>query len=132
MTNIMYNTSWQGVSAATRNHFKDKEPELLPLLDELLTNFNYDEVKSRIEEKHKPIAHLFCLGADMGQVYAFIEANQVFEVALEACKRGIPCLTVHDEFIVPKEDEGAMWELMYSTYIEKDIYRHIDLISIEK
>ena len=132
MTNIMYNTSWQGVSAATRNHFKDKEPELLPLLDELLTNFNYDEVKSRIAEKHKPIAHLFCLGADMGQVYAFIEANQVFEVALEACKRGIPCLTVHDEFIVPKEDEGAMWELMYSTYIDKDIYRHIDLISIEK
>ena len=29
-----------------------------------------------------------------------------------------------------KEDEGAMWELMYSTYIDKDIYKHIDLTQL--
>ena len=130
ITNIMYNTSWQGVANSVRKYYKEKEPELVPLLDELLTNNTYMDIKEKIITKHKPINHLFCLGADFGQVYAFIETNNVYEVAVEACRRGIPCLTVHDEFIVPKEDEEAMWELMYSTYVDKDIYKHIDLTQL--
>lgn len=130
MTNIMYNTSWQGVAQAVRNYFKEQEPDLEPMLDELLANNTYDDIKEKIITKHKPINHLFCCGADFGQVYAFIEANNVFEVAVEACRRGVPCLTVHDEFIVRKEDEGIMWELMYSTYVDKDIYKHIDLTQL--
>jgi hypothetical protein len=39
----------------------------------------------------------------------------IFEVALQLCRRGIPALTVHDEIIVPRKDEGEAREVMYST-----------------
>ena len=38
----------------------------------------------------------------------------VFAVARYAVEWDIPCLTIHDEFLVPEENEMAMEELMYT------------------
>ena len=81
----------------------------------------------KIIERHEPVNHLFCLGADMGQHYAWLESNLVFQIAHQLHYQDIPCLTVHDEFIVPTEDEGILEQIMYSTGMDEEIYKSIEL-----
>ena len=61
----------------------------------------------------------------IGMNLQFLESSLVFEVAVQLCRRGIPTLTCHDEFIVPQADKGEAEEVMYSTYIDKRLYRAI-------
>ena len=58
---------------------------------------------------------MFLQGKAKGQEYAWLEANLVFEVAGRLARSGVPALTVHDEFIVPKGMEDIVWEFMYTT-----------------
>ena len=52
----------------------------------------------------------------MGQHYQWLEANLVFHVAHQLSLKGVPALTVHDEFIVREEDKEIVEGLMYSTW----------------
>ena len=65
-------------------------------------------------ERNKPIGRAFLQGVYWGQYWAWLEANLVFEVAHYASMMDIPCLTIHDEFIVRKSDAEAMQELLYT------------------
>ena len=67
------------------------------------------------------------MGADIGQHYAWLETNLVFQIAYQLHYQDIPCLTVHDEFIVPTEDESILEEIMYSTGMDEEIYKSIEL-----
>jgi hypothetical protein len=126
--NMMYNVSYQGIKLALRNYYNgDASESWKQKYDALIKQIRVSEVTKMILERHQPIAHLFFLGAIMGQHYAWYEANAIFEVALNACKAGIPCLTVHDEFIIPIGRETAMWDLMYSVCLNETIYKGIDL-----
>ena len=52
----------------------------------------------------------------MGQHYQWLEANLAFHAAHQLSLKGIPALTVHDDFIVREEDKEIAEGLMYSTW----------------
>ena len=68
--------------------------------------------------RNKPIASCLMKGKAMGQHYQWLEANLVFHVAHKLSLRGIPAITVHDEFIVRERDKAIAEELMYSLWPE--------------
>jgi hypothetical protein len=75
--------------------------------------------KSVIEailERNKPIAPCLMQGKAMGQHYQWLEANLVFHVAHQLSLRGVPALTVHDEFIVMEKDKDIAEQLMYNEW----------------
>ena len=52
----------------------------------------------------------------------------VFNVAHQCCLyHDVPCLTVHDEYIVPKNGKDTLEMLMYSTGLDSDIYKSVEL-----
>jgi|GEM_PF-2350262 len=73
-------------------------------------------VMKAILERNKPIASCLMQGKAMGQHYQWLEANLVFHVAHQLSLRGVPALTVHDEFIVMEKDKDIAEELMYSEW----------------
>ena len=59
----------------------------------------------------------------MGQHYAWLEANLVFEVANYFGQHlKIPCLTIHDEFIVTKDVAEAAEDFLYTVGLDESIY----------
>ena len=70
-------------------------------------------IMDAIARRNEPIQPCFFRGDAVGQHYAWLEANLVFEVARYAVNWEIPALTVHDEFIVAEENEDGMNELLY-------------------
>ena len=68
-----------------------------------------------IADRNAPIAQCFFKGKAMGQRYAWLEANLVFEVARLLARMDISALTVHDEFIVPVDMVEAVHEVRYTT-----------------
>ena len=73
-------------------------------------------VINAILKRNKPIAPCLMHSKAMGQHYQWLEANLVFHVAHQLSLKGIPALTVHDEFIVREEDKEIVEGLMYSTW----------------
>mgnify|MGYP005746831581 CR=1 FL=1 len=125
---IMLNVSYKGVGLAMSNFNKKQDKEFQSLYAELLTEYKPVEITNKIIERHKSVNHLFCLGATMGQHYAWLEANMVFNVAHQCCLyHDVPCLTVHDEYIVPKNGKDTLEMLMYSTGLDSDIYKSVEL-----
>lgn len=86
--------------------------------------FNLAKLQRLIKLRHKSIATMF-YQPKIGMNLQFLESSLVFEVAVQLCRRGIPTLTCHDEFIVPQADKGEAEEVMYSTYIDKRLYRSV-------
>ena len=130
---IMLNVSYGGVGQALTNAMNREEENnpnssLVVLYKEFKESISsIRSVVDKIIERHEPVNHLFCLGADMGQHYAWLESNLVFQIAHQLHYQDIPCLTVHDEFIVPTEDEGILEQIMYSTGMDEEIYKSIEL-----
>jgi hypothetical protein len=73
-------------------------------------------VMKAILERNQPIASCLMQGKAMGQHYQWLEANLVFHVAHQLSLRGVPAITVHDEFIVMEKDKDIAEELMYSEW----------------
>ena len=129
---IMLNVSYRGVGLAMSNLVRKSDENFKELFEELTTQFKTTEIIDKIIERHKPVNHLFCLGADMGQHYAWLESNLVFQIAHQLHYHDIPCLTVHDEFIVPTEDIDTLEMLMYSTGMDEKVYKSIELKPLTK
>ena len=68
-----------------------------------------------IADRSTSIAQCFFKDKAMGQQYAWLEANLVFEVAILLARMDVPALTVHDEFIVPVDMVEAVHEVRYTT-----------------
>jgi hypothetical protein len=79
-------------------------------------------IMDAIAKRNEPIRPCFFRGDAVGQHFAWLEANLVFEVARYAVNWEIPALTVHDEFIVPEENEDGMNELLYTVGLDEAIY----------
>ena len=129
---IMLNVSYGGIGQALSNFIKKEEKNGNSSLVELYNEFKESvssirSVADKIIERHQPVNHLFCLGAEMGQHFAWLESNLVFQIAHQLYIHNIPCLTVHDEFIVPTEDIPMLKEIMYSTGMDEEIYKSIEL-----
>ena len=68
--------------------------------------------------KHDSIRQYFLQGTKGGQFSTWIESNVVYNIAKEATLKGIPCLTIHDEFLVEAKHQQEMEKLMnnHTTY----------------
>jgi hypothetical protein len=68
--------------------------------------------------KHDKIREYFLQGTKGGQFSTWIESNVVYNIAKEATLKEIPCLTIHDEFLVQAKHQQEMEELMnnHTTY----------------
>ena len=96
------------------NYYLNKEYEKNP--------FNLYKFQKAIRQKHSDVSDVF-YNPKVGLNVQFLESALIFEIAVQLCRRGIPALTVHDEIIVPRRDEGEAKMVMYSTYIDRKLYK---------
>ena len=76
--------------------------------------------------RHSKVSSEYMKGKVFGDFIGCWESDLVFEVVMELTKRGIPCLTVYDSFIVPIEYKELVDSIKDSTpYINR---RSITLI----
>ena len=97
-----------------KNYYLNKEFQKEP--------FDLYKLQKLIRQNHQSVAHVF-YRPKIGLNVQYLESCLIFEVAVQLFRRGIPALTVHDEIIVPRKDEGEAREVMYSTYIDKKLYK---------
>ena len=119
---IMLNTrSIQGAVKALENYLSNKrvsDEDKSPIISAEKKLGTKEKVIHAILDRNKPIAPCLLQGKAMGQHYQWLEANLVFHVAHQLCLRGIPGLTVHDEFVVREQDKQVAEHLMYSEWPE--------------
>jgi hypothetical protein len=66
------------------------------------------DIAQAILNKHPKIAKYYNNRKVYGDLISCWESDIVFEVVMELTKRGIPCLTIYDSFIVPLEYEDLV------------------------
>ena len=117
---IMLNTCGMfGAAQAVSNWLKDdsvSDEEKAPVIAAEESFGSKQTIIKAIVERNLPIVSCLMQGKAMGQHYQWLEANQVFHVAHQLSLMGVPALTVHDEFIVRKEDKDIAEMVMYSTW----------------
>ncbi|OYQ25110.1 hypothetical protein CHU93_14895 [Sandarakinorhabdus cyanobacteriorum] len=75
---------------------------------------SWKQVVEAMEQKHAPVAHWFRKGR--GLELQAIDARIAEQVLLHMSQRGIPCLPVHDSFIVPASQADTLQEEMDKAY----------------
>jgi hypothetical protein len=69
------------------------------------------------EKKHTKIAHKFCTGAGIDLQYE--ESQLAEQVMLHFAKQGIPCLPIHDSFIVPFKYRDELVDAMKKVFEDR-------------
>ena len=80
-----------------------------------LRGINPAACKKAFIKKHQAISHYFYHGTRGGQFISWLESMLVFAVARWAVECDIPCLTIHDEFLVTEDNKMDMEEIMGTT-----------------
>jgi hypothetical protein len=81
-------------------------------------------IHAALMDKHHPIKDYYLRGKQYGLKIQCWEADLVFEVVIKLTERGIPCLTVYDSFIVQKQHQHVLQDIMDNvTFINR---REID------
>ena len=101
----------KGAAHSVINEYKRKALEVKnPKEEDIKKHEEYVEFKKNIKptdiakailEKHPKVANYYNRGKAYGDFISCWESDIVFEVVMELTKKGIPCLTVYDSFIVP-------------------------------
>ncbi len=123
LVNLMLNNaSAQAASLAANKNISDQKKLVRDNYSSDLRRFKtVSAMMKLISDRNASIAHCFFNGKAMGQQYAWLEANLVFEVARLLARMDVPALTVHDEFIVPVDMVEAVHEVRY-TRAFKDLW----------
>lgn len=83
-------------------------------IDYDLTNASLQALLNRFKEAHKPIRKYYNSGVGLQlQNLDSVISEQILKKMTEA---GIPCLPVHDSYIVPEAYQGLLAETMSDTY----------------
>ena len=127
--------STKGVAHSVINHYKRKATEVKTPKDsdikkyeeyvEFKKNIKPTDIANAILDKHPKVANYYNNGKSYGDFIGCWESDIVFEVVMELTKRGVPCLTVYDSFIVPLQYE----ELVNSI---KDTMPYVDRRGLDK
>jgi len=125
----------KGAAHSVINHYKRKAlEEKNPDAEDIKKYEQYVEFKKNIKptdiakailKKHPKVAKYYNRGKEYGDFISCWESDIVFEVVMELTKRGIPCLTVYDSFIVPLQYEGLVDSM-------KDTKSYVDRRDISK
>ena len=100
-----------GTAHSVINHYKYEALKVKnPKAKDIKKHEEYIEFKKKVKStdiakailnKHPKIAKYYNNGKIYGDFISCWESDIVFEVVMELTKRGIPCLTIYDSFIVP-------------------------------
>jgi len=103
--------SLQGASKSVINSYKREALEVKEPKEKDIKQYEeYLEFKKKVPpltiinaflDKHPKVRDYYNRGKAWGDFIPCWESDIVFEVIMELTKRGIPCLTVYDSFIVP-------------------------------
>jgi hypothetical protein len=130
MTLMLNTKDERGASSAMKNWLNEDERNVLPhrkmkekadkvLVEQAIQQYgSIEKIIRMIVEKNKPIESCLMQGKRMGQHYQWLEASLVFHVAHQLMLSNVPALTVHDEFIVRKQDAPLAEMVMYGTWPE--------------
>ena len=104
-------SSPRGTAQRVINHYKDKAIEVKsPKQKDIEKYEEYVRFKKKVKptsiveailKRHPKVAKSYMKGKAYGDFIGCWESDLVFEVVMELTRRGIPCLTVYDSFIVP-------------------------------
>ena len=125
---ILGSKSIRGVNTTLTKYYRDEASDKWKkLYDQLLKEIggkkNRKEVSETIIRENPKVSQYFLLGKAFQTHLQWLEANMIFNVAHQLAMADIPCLTVHDEYIVCKEDEDYVRQIMFSTgYQTPDLY----------
>lgn len=89
------------------------------------------KIHKALMSKHHLVKDYYLRGKQYGDMIIGWEADLVFEVVIELTKRGIPCLTVYDSFIVQSKYKKLVKDLVKKTrFINR---RNLaDLLEVDK
>ena len=122
--------SVKGVAHSVINNYKrkaieDKNPKEEDIKKyeeyvEFKKNIKPTDIANAILDKHPKVANYYNNGKPYGDFISCWESDIVFEVVMELTKRGIPCLTVYDSFIVPLQYKDLVDSMKDTTpYVER-------------
>jgi len=77
----------------------------------------FKTIFQKLKKAHRPIAHYF--GTGIGLALQNQDVELVYRVCSHFAVRGIPCLPVHDSFIIEAKYEDELREQMQIAYHEK-------------
>ena len=86
----------------------------IPTLEELGL-YPARKILKSLERRHKPIRHCF---VGRGPQLANLDAKIALNIVLHFTNQGIPCLPVHDSFLVQERYESELRRVMLDTYKE--------------
>jgi hypothetical protein len=78
------------------------------------TGINFKELYPVAEKHHRQIKHYF--GTDYGVKLMRFDSMIALDILHHFAKRGCPCLSVHDSFIVPKSQVNELRRVMFKFY----------------
>ena len=96
------------------NNWVHEHPENMSKLRELGL-YPARRILRGLERRHKPIRHCF---AGSGPQLANLDAKIAMNIVLHFINQGIPCLPVHDSFLVQERYESELRRVMLDTYKE--------------
>ncbi|MBM9604217.1 hypothetical protein [Desulfopila inferna] len=88
-----------------------------PWYKDYIGSLGYKDISAvldRIEDEHNAISN--CFYKEKGREYQFIDSEIAEAILLRMTKSGIPCLPVHDSFIVPKQHQDELYQVMTAEY----------------
>ena len=77
----------------------------------------WPEIKARVYEVHAPIKHFFCSGAGMWLMHE--DSELATDVMHYFASSGVPCLPVHDSFLVHHGWESGLKKVMLELFEER-------------
>ena len=109
----------QAMSKFGRKNQEEKSGKARKKADKLYravksTGLGFKQVIQLAEREHPEIAHHFNSGAGLWLMR--IDSRIALQISYWFSKQGIPCLPVHDSFIVPKDCESKLRQMMIRTY----------------
>ncbi|MAE50206.1 MAG: hypothetical protein CMH27_00170 [Micavibrio sp.] len=76
----------------------------------------WEKLIKLIEDKHKPIVDSGRWNTGYGLTLQYIDSQIAEEIMLHFVKQKVPCLPIHDSFIVPKSYENELRGMMERVY----------------
>ena len=99
---------------AVNNWAREEHPEMIPTLT-ALGLYPARKILKSLEKRHNPIRHCF---AGRGPQLANLDAKIALNIVFHFINQGIPCLPVHDSFLVQERYESELRQVMLDTYKE--------------
>ena len=114
----LFNNKNRTEAERAANYWVFKNPRAVPALRptlEALGLYPARRVVSRLASQHQPISHCFSAS---GLQLMNLDAKITISIVLHFTDQGIPCLPVHDSFIVQERYESELRRVMLVTYKE--------------